>query len=115
MGDQTHVSTRVMGTYGYAAPEYVMTGKHLVRRWQRLTYITWFVSKDCFIWLDDKFVLFVLPPSEAYCIKNNQNYLQNFLFYFELQNETSNSFFDYTIIIARELLGTSSIVAITVK
>ncbi|KAH9606844.1 hypothetical protein KSS87_020252 [Heliosperma pusillum] len=28
---KTHVSTRVMGTYGYAAPEYVMTG-HLTSR-----------------------------------------------------------------------------------
>lgn len=31
IGDQTHVSTRVVGTYGYAAPEYVMTG-HLTAR-----------------------------------------------------------------------------------
>lgn len=30
-GDQTHVSTRVMGTYGYAAPEYVMTGRLTAR------------------------------------------------------------------------------------
>ncbi|XP_042491587.1 serine/threonine-protein kinase PBL34-like isoform X2 [Macadamia integrifolia] len=30
-GDKTHVSTRVVGTYGYAAPEYVMTG-HLTSR-----------------------------------------------------------------------------------
>lgn len=31
VGDQTHVSTRVLGTDGYAAPEYVMTG-HLTAR-----------------------------------------------------------------------------------
>ncbi|KAI5080964.1 hypothetical protein GOP47_0004147 [Adiantum capillus-veneris] len=31
MGDDTHVSTRVMGTYGYAAPEYLATG-HLTTR-----------------------------------------------------------------------------------
>lgn len=30
-GDKTHVSTRVLGTYGYAAPEYVMTG-HLTTK-----------------------------------------------------------------------------------
>lgn len=26
-GSNTHVSTRVMGTYGYAAPEYISTGR----------------------------------------------------------------------------------------
>ncbi|MCO5567834.1 hypothetical protein L7F22_021530 [Adiantum nelumboides] len=30
-GDKSHVSTRVMGTYGYAAPEYVMTGRLTAR------------------------------------------------------------------------------------
>ncbi|XP_031485192.1 receptor-like cytoplasmic kinase 176 [Nymphaea colorata] len=30
-GDKTHVSTRVMGTYGYAAPEYLATG-HLTTK-----------------------------------------------------------------------------------
>ncbi|RLM54642.1 serine/threonine-protein kinase [Panicum miliaceum] len=28
MGGATHVSTRVMGTYGYAAPEYMATGRY---------------------------------------------------------------------------------------
>ncbi|KAL8104274.1 putative serine/threonine-protein kinase PBL16 isoform X2 [Apium graveolens] len=27
VGDKSHVSTRIMGTYGYAAPEYIMTGR----------------------------------------------------------------------------------------
>ncbi|GAY38127.1 hypothetical protein CUMW_034330 [Citrus unshiu] len=29
-GDNTHVSTRIVGTRGYAAPEYVATGKHCI-------------------------------------------------------------------------------------
>lgn len=32
IGEQTHVSTRVMGTYGYAAPEYILTGKQEVNQ-----------------------------------------------------------------------------------
>ncbi|KAK4415766.1 Serine/threonine-protein kinase RIPK [Sesamum alatum] len=35
-GDDTHVSTRVMGTHGYAAPEYVMTDKSRPHREQNL-------------------------------------------------------------------------------
>ncbi|XP_073118486.1 probable serine/threonine-protein kinase PBL7 [Henckelia pumila] len=31
VGDKTHVSTRVMGTYGYCAPEYAMTGRLTVK------------------------------------------------------------------------------------
>ncbi|TVU48498.1 hypothetical protein EJB05_08136 [Eragrostis curvula] len=31
VGDRTHVSTRVMGTYGYCAPDYVVSGKLTVK------------------------------------------------------------------------------------
>lgn len=31
VGDDTHVSTRVMGTYGYCAPDYAMSGKLTVK------------------------------------------------------------------------------------
>jgi serine/threonine protein kinase len=31
-GDATHVTTRVMGTHGYAAPEYIMTGMRIYLR-----------------------------------------------------------------------------------
>jgi serine/threonine-protein kinase PBS1 len=31
VGDHTHISTRVMGTYGYAAPDYVLSGKLTVK------------------------------------------------------------------------------------
>ncbi|XP_071911444.1 serine/threonine-protein kinase PBS1-like isoform X4 [Coffea arabica] len=30
-GDKSHVSTRVMGTYGYRAPEYAMSGQLMVK------------------------------------------------------------------------------------
>lgn len=28
-GGESHVTTRVMGTYGYAAPEYIATGNYI--------------------------------------------------------------------------------------
>lgn len=31
VGDKTHVSSRVMGTYGYCAPEYQLTGQLTVK------------------------------------------------------------------------------------
>ena len=37
-GDDTHVSTRVMGTHGYAAPEYVMTGNLTTLNFQLIQF-----------------------------------------------------------------------------
>ena len=31
-GEDTHITTRVMGTQGYAAPEYVMTGTNVTEQ-----------------------------------------------------------------------------------
>ncbi|KAK4786420.1 hypothetical protein SAY86_003109 [Trapa natans] len=39
-GDKTHVSTRVMGTYGYAAPEYVMTGHFSIKGAQKVVQLS---------------------------------------------------------------------------
>lgn len=36
IGDKSHVSTRVMGTFGYAAPEYIATGKLAFGNFQSL-------------------------------------------------------------------------------
>ncbi|TQD80340.1 hypothetical protein C1H46_034096 [Malus baccata] len=33
-GDETHITTRVMGTHGYTAPEYVKTEQNLVKRFK---------------------------------------------------------------------------------
>ena len=44
-GSNTHVSTRVMGTYGYAAPEYISTG-NCPNKW-----VNWRVFDPFFIML----------------------------------------------------------------
>lgn len=40
-GDDTHVSTRIMGTHGYAAPEYILTGTymHYTHTYTMYTYL----------------------------------------------------------------------------
>ena len=44
-GSKSHVTTRVMGTYGYAAPEYVSTG---VKYTNFFSFPTEFVWPNCF-------------------------------------------------------------------
>lgn len=56
-GDKSHVSTRIMGTYGYAAPEYLATGKYLANdgidilflkiRFSMISYVNHVFSSDC--------------------------------------------------------------------
>ncbi|RVW58294.1 putative serine/threonine-protein kinase PIX7 [Vitis vinifera] len=50
-GDKTHVSTRVMGTYGYAAPEYVMTGKSMRLSAFQFSVLFW-PDFTCYVFLD---------------------------------------------------------------
>jgi serine/threonine protein kinase len=48
-GGESHVTTRVMGTYGYAAPEYVSTGKQFIPAGPRSYIYMVVVDKFCMI------------------------------------------------------------------
>lgn len=44
---RSHVTTRVMGTYGYAAPEYVATGKiHIIFQTRAFSKANWLSSSS---------------------------------------------------------------------
>ena len=54
-GNNTHVSTQVLGTHGYAAPEYVATGWHIIHSTNK--HFTPF----CFLFQENQ-SYFILPP-----------------------------------------------------
>ena len=54
-GDRTHVSTQVMGTHGYAAPEYVATGPYNIHFKHYWYYSKW--SLDWICWFRRKLIL----------------------------------------------------------
>lgn len=54
-GEDTHVTTRVMGTHGYAAPEYVMTGDvDYIFQMPLLIIYSSIMCKYCFRSFDDQ-------------------------------------------------------------
>lgn len=51
-GDATHITTRVMGTHGYAAPEYILTGVYIYAKKKKNIHVNKYVHiKDLgFVW-----------------------------------------------------------------
>lgn len=73
MGDQTHVSTRVMGTYGYAAPEYVMTGEFCHNSVAELYYndiIFFFCRKEMIL------LSFLIKTDDCLCMSRKKKLTQ---------------------------------------
>lgn len=68
-GDRTHVSTQVMGTHGYAAPEYVATGSLSLSHTQMISPVPLLV-------FDFVFQL-TAPPRQLWVIINQLLFLAN--------------------------------------
>lgn len=46
-GGDSHVTTRIMGTYGYAAPEYIATGIDISNKSQKIMEMENYITKSC--------------------------------------------------------------------